>query len=65
MFENLQKCLIQHCERVELCLHFVTKNAQKMVKQCYQTKIDEKCQNSNETFGMIFKQCDIGKNSQF
>ena len=27
------------------------------------TKIDEKCR--NETFWMIFKQCDIGKNSQF
>ena len=28
------------------------------------TKIDRKCQNSNETFWVIFNQCEIGKTKQ-
>ena len=30
VFENHRKSLIQHCERSELCLHFI-KNAQNIV----------------------------------
>ena len=73
VFENHRQSLIQHCERSELRLHLINKakncpiwwvfeNLKLAVKQCYQvsfykTKLCEKCQNSNATFWVIFKQC--------
>ena len=50
VFENHRKSLIQNCERSELRLRFEW------------TKVNLKLKNSNETFWVIFKQCECEEN---
>ena len=61
VFENHRKSLILHCERSELRLHFIWTKGHK--KQCYHSPdwslLKGKCQNSNATFWVIFKQCGL------